>query len=375
MKKTIIAIALLAVITTVVSFSDVLQAAKPESAAHLMRTVPVVTGEVIEYPLAQSVSLIGKLAAERAVIIAPQVTGKIKQIAVTSNQAVKKGQLLIELDDIKAQAAVAEANAFLNDEKRKLTEFQKLISRNAITQTEIDAQKASVDIAQARLASTQADLHYHYLTAPFAGNTGLINFSEGKMVSVGTELMSLDDLSSMRLDLQVPEHFLSQLSIGMQVSATSRAWTGETFAGKVVAIDPRVNEETLNLKVRVQFDNPNNRLKPGMMMSSTITFPAISAPMVPVQALEYSGTKRYVYVVTADHIAHRTEVTLGARIDNQVLIEKGLNVGDKVVVQGLVNMRDGLFINEVTLDTKTSANATKPSNTAELSGTKAAETK
>ncbi|MCU8104496.1 efflux RND transporter periplasmic adaptor subunit [Shewanella sp. SM101] len=369
MKKTIIAIALLAIIATAVSFSDVLQAAKPENAPHLMRTVPVVTGEVIEYPLAQSISLIGKLAAERAVIIAPQVTGKIKQVAVTSNQAVKKGQLLIELDDMKAQAAVAEANAFLNDEKRKLKEFEKLISRNAITQTEIDAQKASVDIAQARLSSAQADLHYHSLIAPFAGNTGLINFSEGKMVSMGTELMSLDDLSSMRLDLQVPEHFLSQLSIGMQVSATSRAWPNEIFTGKMVAIDPRVNEETLNLKVRVLFDNPKKRLKPGMMMSSTITFPAISAPMVPVQALEYSGTKRYVYVVSTDHIAHRTEVTLGARIDNQVLIESGLNIGDKVVVQGLVNMRDGLQINEVTLDGKASARAT------ELSGPKATETK
>lgn len=79
MKKTIIAIALLAIIATAVSFSDVLQAAKPENAPHLMRTVPVVTGEVIEYPLAQSISLIGKLAAERAVIIAPQVTGRLNK--------------------------------------------------------------------------------------------------------------------------------------------------------------------------------------------------------------------------------------------------------------------------------------------------------
>ncbi|QYK10208.1 efflux RND transporter periplasmic adaptor subunit [Shewanella mangrovisoli] len=356
MKKTIIAIALIAAVATAVSFSDVLQAAKPESAPHLMRTVPVVTGEVVEHPLAQSISLIGKLAADRAVVIAPQVTGKIKQIAVTSNQAVKKGQLLIELDDMKAQAAVAEANAFLNDETRKLREFEKLISRNAITQTEIDAQKASVDIARARLASAQADLHYHSLIAPFAGKTGLINFSEGKMVSIGTELMTLDDLSSMRLDLQVPEHFLSQLSIGMPVSATSRAWPGETFIGKVVAIDPRVNEETLNLKIRVQFENAKNRLKPGMMMSSTITFPPISAPIVPVQALEYSGTKRYVYVVGEDHIAHRTEVILGARVGDQVLIDSGLKIGDKVVVQGLVNMRDGLKINEVVLEAKNDAN-------------------
>lgn len=135
----------------------------------------------------------------------------------------------------------------------------------------------------------------------------------------------------------------------------------------MVAIDPRVNEETLNLKIRVQFENSDNRLKPGMMMSSTITFPPISAPIVPVQALEYSGTKRYVYVVGEDHIAHRTEVILGARVGDQVLIDSGLKIGDKVVVQGLVNMRDGLKINEVALEAKNSNNRPAKSdvNTAE----------
>jgi len=367
-KKTIIAITLLGLIATAVSFSDLLHAAKPDNAPPKSRSVPVVTGLVVEHPLEQSVTLIGKLAAERAVMIAPQVTGKIKQVAVTSNQTVKKGQLLIELDDMKAQAAVAEANAFLNDEQRKLKEFEKLIIKNAITQTEIDAQKASVDIAKARLASAQADLHYHSLKAPFAGNTGLINFSEGKMVSSGTELMTLDDLSVMRLDLQVPEHFLSQLSIGMPVSATSRAWPGHPFTGKVVAIDPRVNEETLNLKIRVQFNNPTGQLKPGMMLSSTLTFPPTTAPIVPVQALEYSGTKRYVYVVNSEQITQRTEVTLGERVGDEVLIESGLTIGDRVVVQGLVNMRDGLKINEVSLTPK--ATATTPPVQSPLTETK-----
>lgn len=372
MKKTLLVISLCAVIAVAASFSDVLQAAKPSEASRPTRTVPVVTAMVEEHPVSQSIALIGKLAADRAVIIAPQITGKIKRIPVTSDEAVKQGQLLVELDDIKAQAAVAEANAYLNDEKRKLKEFQKLISRNAITQTEIDAQKASVDIAKARLSAAQADLHYHYLVAPFDGNVGLITFSEGKMVSIGTELLSLDNLSVMRLDLQVPEHLLSQLSIGMAVSASSRAWPNELFEGKVTAIDPRVNEETLNLKVRVEFANPKRRLKPGMMVSSTLTFPAISMPIVPVQALEYSGTKRYVYVVAEDHIAHRTEVILGPRVENQVLIEKGLNIGDRVVVQGLVNMRDGLKINEVRLDAKSDS---PEARAAELSDTKASTSK
>ena len=115
----------------------------------------------------------------------------------------------------------------------------------------------------------------------------------------------------------------------------------------MTAIDSRVNQDTLNLRVRVQFDNPQHHLKPGMMMSATLAFPSVSEPVIPVQALEYSGTNRFVYVVGEDGIAKRTKVILGARIDNEVLITDGLTIGDKVVVQGLVNMRDGLMVEDL----------------------------
>ncbi len=101
------------------------------------------------------------------------------------------------------------------------------------------------------------------------------------------------------------------------------------------------------MKVRIQFDNESKKLKPGMLLSVDIKLPAISAPIIPVQALQYSGTKRYVYVIGEDNKATRTQVWLGARIGNQVVIDKGLNIGQKIVVQGIVNMRDGVTVTEV----------------------------
>jgi RND family efflux transporter MFP subunit len=331
-------------LTSSVLSVNVIAAQKPQRAEKI---VPVVTASVEQHELSQSITLIGKLAATDSVMIAPQVGGKIAEIAVTSNQHVTKGQVLLTLDSSKAKANVLEAQAYHKDEVRKLNEFLKLINVNAITQTEIEAQKASVDIALARLQSAQTELAYHTLVAPFSGNTGLINFSRGKMVSMNEELLSLDDLSILQLDLQVPEHYLSLLSTGMPVNATSRAWENDPFIGNIIAIDPRVNEQTLNLKIRSQFDNQHGKLKPGMMMSATLTFPSVSAPIVPVQALEYSGTKRFVYVINQDNIAKRTEVILGARIKDQVLIESGINIGDNIVVQGLVNMRDGIKVNDL----------------------------
>ncbi|MGC9422289.1 efflux RND transporter periplasmic adaptor subunit [Vibrio sp.] len=317
-------------------------------AAKEVKSVPVVIESVQMHQVSQHLSLVGKLQAEQSVDIASEVSGRVDFIAVATNQIVKKDQLLVKLNDHKAQAALAEAQAYLVDEQRKLAEFERLVKRSAITQTELDAQKASVDIAQARLDAAKAKLADLHITAPFDGTIGFVDFSRGQLVNVGSELLTLDNLSLMRLDLSIPERYLSSLSLGMSVSGQTSAWPDQTFHGTLVAINSRINQDTLNLPVRVHFDNKEGKLKPGMLLSARIDFPAISAPIIPVQALEYSGTKRYVYVLGDDQRVIRTEVFLGARIENQVVIEKGLSIGQRIVVQGIVNMRDGLSVTEVT---------------------------
>jgi RND family efflux transporter MFP subunit len=311
------------------------------------KAVSVVTEPVAIHQVSQSLSLVGKLEADESVIIASEVNGIVDSIQVTANQTVEKGQLLVQLNDDKALAAVAEAKAYVRDQKRILAEFERLVDRNAITKTEIDAQKAVVEIGNARLDAANANLNDLYIEAPFAGTVGLIDFSRGKLVNVGTELLTLDDLSVMQLDLQVPESYLPMLEKGMAVTARTSAWGTRVFTGKVIAIDTRVNQETLNLRVRIHFDNEEARLKPGMLAQARMEFPPIEAPIIPVQALEYSGTKRYVYVVDDNNKAHRTEVFLGARVGNQVVIEEGLEIGKRIVVQGIVNMRDGVSVSEV----------------------------
>lgn len=310
------------------------------------RSVFVVSEKVNSHEISQSLTLIGKLKARQSVTIAPEVTGKVAAIDVSANQKVEKGDILIQLNDDKAKASVAEAKAYLADEKRKLAEFERLARKGAITQTEIDAQKASVDIALARLDAANATLKQLNIEAPFTGTVGFIDFSLGKLVTNGSELLTLDNLSVMQLDLLVPERYLPMLSKGMQVNATTNAWSDTIFSGELVGIDSRINSETLNLRVRVDFDNSEQRLKPGMLMSGTLQFPPISAPVIPVQALQYSGTKRYVYVINSENKAKRTEVTLGARVGNEVVIEKGLEIGERIVVQGIVNMRDGVEVKE-----------------------------
>ena len=325
------------------------------SFSHSVFAAPVVPvkSEIVEtHEVSQSLSLIGKLQAKQYVSIASEVAAKVTKIAVDANQTVKKGQLLIALDNAGANAILAEAKAYLANEQRTLKDYQRLIKKQAITQTELDAQLSAVAIGKARLLAAQVFVDNHRIVAPFGGTIGLLDFSEGKNVSIGETLLSLDNLSQMTLDLPVPERYLSQIEVGMDVSATTRAWGDSSFTGKVMAIDSRINPDTLNLRVRLLFDNQSQQLKPGMLMSARLVFKAVNEPIIAVQSIEYSGTKRFVYVVTNDNKVERREVELGARIEDQAIIESGLDIGERIVVQGLVNMRDGLTVDDLSTTKK-----------------------
>lgn len=311
--------------------------------------IPVGAQTVQEHDVQQSLTLVAKLSAQESVTIKPEVSGKIDKILVQSNQQVKEGQPLLVLDIKKARAALSEARAYYNDEKRKEREFASLVKKNAITQTELDAQRASVDIAKARMDVALAELSYLNINAPFSGTVGFIDFSKGKTVAASEELFTLDNLDRMRLDLQVPEKYLSKISLGMVVNSESRAWNRQTFSGKVTHINTRVNSATLSVPVRVDIANSDHKLKPGMLMSATLTFPKIHKPIIPVQALEYSGTKRYVYVIENGKVT-RTEIILGARIEDKIVVESGLEIGKQIVTKGLVNMRDGLNVHVIEND-------------------------
>ncbi len=133
------------------------------------KAISVVTEPVAIHQVSQSLSLVGKLEADQSVIIASEVNGIVDEIKVTANQKVEKGQPLVLLNDDKARAAVAEAKAYTRDQKRILAEFERLVDRNAITKTEIDAQKAAVEIGNARLDAANANLNDLYIEAPFTG--------------------------------------------------------------------------------------------------------------------------------------------------------------------------------------------------------------
>ncbi|MFQ1640742.1 efflux RND transporter periplasmic adaptor subunit [Aeromonas veronii] len=304
--------------------------------------------QTVKQSLAEpTLKLVGKLAANRSVIISPEVTGRIVKIAVQSGQSVAKGETLIALDAGKQQAELAEQSASLRDENRKLSDMRKLVARGAVTQSELEGQEATVAQVQARLDAARYELSLRTLQAPFAGTVSLIDLSEGALVGSGDTLLHLDELDKLRLDLAVPERYLSLLRPGMAVTATSTAWPDQQFNGTLTTLDSRVSNDTQNIKARVMLPNGNGQLRPGMLLNVELALPAQQLTLIPAQSVEYAGEQRFVYRLEADGRVKRVPVVLGETEGETVWVTEGVKVGDRIVVEGLVNLRDGVQVRDL----------------------------
>ncbi|MFM4938689.1 efflux RND transporter periplasmic adaptor subunit [Aeromonas enteropelogenes] len=311
------------------------------------RQINIRTQTVTQSLAEPTLKLVGKLTANRSVIISPEVTGRIVNIAVQSGQTVARGETLIALDSGKQQAELAEQNASLRDETRKLNEMRKLVARGAVTQSELEGQEAAVDQAKARLDAARYELSLRTLQAPFAGRVNLIDLSEGALVNSGDNLLHLDEVDKLRLDLAVPERYLSLLHPGMAVTATSSAWPDQHFAGTLTTLDSRVSNDSQNIKARVMIPNANGQLRPGMLLNVVLALPARQLTLIPAQSVEYVGEQRFVYRLEADGRVKRIPVVLGETEGETVWVTEGLEVGDRIVVEGLVNLRDGVLVHDL----------------------------
>ncbi|MFQ2133330.1 efflux RND transporter periplasmic adaptor subunit [Aeromonas hydrophila] len=307
-----------------------------------------IRAQTVSQSLAEpSIKLVSKLAANRSVVISPEVTGRIVKIAVRSGQQVKQGDVLIALDAGKQQAELAEQSASVRDEARKLRDMRRLVARGAITTSELEGQEAIVAQAQARADAAKYELSLRTLQAPFDGTVSLIDLSEGALVNSGDTLLHLDELAKLRLDLAVPERYLSLLRPGMAVTATSSAWPDQSFRGVLETLDSRVSNDTQNIKARVIIPNPDGQLRPGMLLNVELSLPPQKMTLIPAQSVEYAGEQRFVYRLEPNGKVKRVPVVLGDTHGEEVWVTEGLKVGDRIVVEGLVNLRDGVSVHDL----------------------------
>ena len=305
------------------------------------RSSVVTTVRVTEQPVSAKIELIGTLKANQQVAVAPQVSARVTQVHFVPGQVVKKDQLLLSLDDRAAQAAVREARAVLLDAQRIAKNYQTLFKRKAVTQTELDGQQAAVAMAEAKLAAASVAMDHLTLRAPFAGVMGLTDVAPGMLLAANTPVAELLDISSLKLDLAVPEKYFGKLTVGEQLTAYTQAYGEQVFIGELAVIAPSVNSDTLNAEVRLVFDNSDGLLVPGMLMRVQLIIANSTQVAIPAQSLLYAGQQRYVYVVDEQGKVSRRNVSTGLNLGDMVTIANGLEVGEQVIREGTVKVREG----------------------------------
>ncbi|MDP2266243.1 MAG: efflux RND transporter periplasmic adaptor subunit [Thiobacillus sp.] len=310
--------------------------------------IPVNMMKVSDSPVSNTVDAVGALIAEDSVVLRPEIDGRIEKLLFKEGQPVKKGAVLVVLNSAEQRARLAAAQADLGLAESRYRRSEELVAKNFISRQALDEARANLDILRARRQQEQVALDKTVIRAPFSGVVGLRQVSPGAYVSKGNDLVRLDALGNLKLEVPVPETYLSLVRIGLPITLTVDALPGQSFSGTVHAIDPVVDPVSRNVRVRARIANPKGQLKPGMFARATADLGGkTSAILLPEQVIVPKSDGSYVFLAV-DGKAELRKVTLGKREPGRVEIVSGVKAGDTVVLDGQIKLRPGVPV--VTLE-------------------------
>lgn len=339
--------------------------AAPANAAPRVAGVEVARVERVS--LQDDAQSVGTLRSRQSVMLRPEVAGRVKALGFRDGARVRKGQLLVQLDDTLQRAEVRQAQAQVSIAQATLKRNQELVAENFVAQRVLDESAANVQVVQAQLALASARLSRMAIVAPFDGTVGIRNVSLGDYVKDGADLVNLEDISSLYVDFRLPERYQGKLRAQQAVALTLDALPGRTFEARVEAIDPLLDANGRSVGVRAVLPNTATDKRPGMFARVTVLFSVnANALVVPEEAIVPQGDRQFVIKVVAPSnlpaasaklppdtqwVSQRQEVKLGVRRAGRVEITEGLAEGQRVVVAGQQRLqRDGTPLRIVALD-------------------------
>lgn len=288
-----------------------------------------------------TVTAAGTLSAHESVVLRPEIDGRIVSLSFQEGKLVKKGAIIVKLDDAEQRAALAAAEADLKLRESRFKRAEELAQKGFISEQALDEARANLDILRAQVQEVRVARERTVIRAPFTALAGLRKVSPGAYVKKGDDIVELTAVDQLNLDVSVPEVYLPQVKIGQPVTLTVDALPGQSFSGKVYAMEPVVDLATRGALVRARIPNASGKLKPGMFARVSAKLGSRpNAVVVPEQAILPKGGKSFIYKVV-DGKAQLTPVVLGQRTPGQVEIVSGISAGETIVVDGLLKLKPG----------------------------------
>jgi membrane fusion protein (multidrug efflux system) len=294
--------------------------------------------------ISTDIRAIGSLQSDESVQIASEIAGRIAEITFAEGQTVRKGDVLVKLDDALAQAEVADAKARFDLAEANNQRASQLSRSGNVSEKAIDEATAAFETARVAMELQRVRLAKHTITAPFTGRIGFRTVSPGAYIGVGTSIVNLERIKVLKVGFKLPELFLPSVNVGGKVDVTVDALPGKIFTGEIYAIDPQVDVNGRALQLRAKLANDDFVLRPGLFARILVKGKQTrEVALAPESAIVPRGGETFVFKIENGR-AVETKIKLGERKGAEVEIVEGLLPNTQVVIAGQLKLRNGLAV-------------------------------
>jgi len=294
---------------------------------------------------------VGTLVALRGVTLGAEVTGTVREIGFQNGGLVKKGQLIVRLDTSAESAQLQSSQADAALARQTLDRAESLRKQEVNTQAELESAQARDKQARAALVNLQAVINKKIIRAPFDGRAGIRQVELGQVVSPGTPIVSLQTVSPIYAEFQLPQQALADVKLGQKVQVSTDVYPGSTWDGEITTVNQEVDTATRNVRMRATVQNADGRLAPGMFANVEVSSGETRKVLViPATAVLFAPYGDSVYVLENKKgedgkerlLAQQRFIRTGERRGDFVTVASGLAEGETVASAGAFKLRPGM---------------------------------
>lgn len=321
-----------------------------EAAPNVLPTETVTTAVAQQQTWHPTFYSVGTLTAENGITISSEEAGTVARIEFESGAKVAKDTLLAQLDISVEQAQLRSAEATAELARLNAERIRELRSRDTLAQSELDAAEAQLKQAVANVEGIRATIEKKTFRAPFAGTLGIRKVNLGQYVTAGQAIVELQTLEPIHVDFSLPQQRVVDIAVGQPVEVTTDGVSGARFTGRITALDPLIDANTRNLRVRATLANEGARLRPGMFANVEVVLPATEpVVVVPASAILYAPYGDSVFVIEhakgeqgeAATTVRQQTVRLGESRGDFIVVTSGVKPGDEIVSTAAFKLRNG----------------------------------
>lgn len=296
--------------------------------------------------VSESIHVTGALLSNKEVEIKNEIAGRLVKIYFDEGSSVNQGELLAKIFDEDLQAQLNKLQVELQLAKTKERRSADLLKIQGISQQEYDEAINTLQGIEADIAFIKVQISKTEIRAPFSGIVGLEMINEGSILPLNTKIVSIQDINPVKLEFSVPEKYKSLLRLNQTVRFSLSSLT-KSYEAKIYAMEPKIDPLTHSVLIRALCPNPEGILTPGAFANVEVPLAAIdSALMIPSQAI-IPELKGYKLFVQNQGKAQSRKVEIGIRNDSTVQIISGLNDGDTILTNGIMQLRPDMPVSVI----------------------------